>query len=336
MSIIVTKDPADPAFPHGEPRGYTRGCKCEPCLAAAARYKNRRRTLFALGHGAYYPAAPWKALVESWIAAGGTAIAISRASGLTPDVIYGLLREARPTVRRTTVDALGATTLDDVMAHLPERSLVSSATAMRQVRCLMAQGFTGRWIVEQVGGKTEQSNLAFVVQNRQQITVKMARDIDALARRVGNAQGPSTRTRSIAVKRGWWPLAAYDDLGNLDLRHYPGHPWAEADDMVGRLLDDLEWWAEHPAATPHEVSRRMGKEQSEATRLADRLKRLHGDRWHDALRGAVEAYGQGADGTLEALRAGLVLVGNVASAQVPKDHPAAEESRRGEGVSQAS
>jgi hypothetical protein len=38
MAIIVIKDPTHPDYPHGEYRGYARGCRCADCLEAKRAY----------------------------------------------------------------------------------------------------------------------------------------------------------------------------------------------------------------------------------------------------------------------------------------------------------
>ena len=338
----VVKDVTDPAFPHGEERGYWRGCEDACCLDAHSRASKVRALRRMRSGGSQVPVGPLREHVRSLTAhAGVTTRVVARVAGLSSDTLYGITGGAYKTVRLPTAEAILAVTYQRVLEHLSPDALVPTFRPRQQVYSMMAQGWSGVWIVTQIeanGNPSGQTALYFIKKNSPYCTVDTANKVAALAERVGASEGPSPHARSAARRKGYWPLAAYDDDGTLNFRRLPGHPWADADDMVGRLLDDLEWWSRHPKATDTEVSHSMDvpREPNEVKRLRERLVRLHGDRWHAVLRGAVDAYEQGADGTLEAVRAGIVLVGRVGSTQVPLDHPAAVEGRKRERVSQAS
>jgi DNA-directed RNA polymerase specialized sigma24 family protein len=79
---------------------------------------------------------------------------------------------------------------------------------------MMALGYSGRWIAEQLGHRG-QTNVAFILQHRTQVTLEMAQRVDALARRVGDRPGPSERARRSAYRSGWRVPGAYTDEGDL-------------------------------------------------------------------------------------------------------------------------
>lgn len=323
----VEKDPSHPDFPHRTEKGYFRGCKDECCVRAHSRETKRRTVLRMRGQTALVPAGPVREHLQALLDAdphvnGRT---LSGASGLDYQMIHHLLNGTTRSLRAENARTLMGITAESLAA---KTFRVPAEQARVLVRGMMAQGWPGSLICERLGYKSGNSRMpVFMYARTDNVTRELYERVRALADEIGTSQGPSHLTAVRSKNRGWWPLAAYDEEGNLDLRHLPGHPWAEADDMVGRLLDSLVFWAENPDATLYEVSQEMGREQSEVARLQDRLRRAHGDRWHDALREAVQAYEDGEDGTYVALSAGLVLVGSVPSRQVPKDHPAVALAR---------
>lgn len=325
---------ADPAFPHGEARGRQRGCRCEPCETAFTRWRIRNRYMRDTGRPAYRPADPWRQRVAYWLKAGGTVEAIARATGLTTDVIYDLRNGSTRFVLGTTIEALTKTTLDDVLANVPGRSLVPADTARRHVQSLMALGYTGRWIAEQCGYTSGQSNLSFMQKNDDVITVDVSRQVAALVEQYGRTEGPSTRSKRAAARNGWWPPAAYDEDGTLNLRLLPGHPWHDADAYYGRIMDALilSTRIEHTLAT---AADEYGIDRRVLGHVSERLQEQHGD-YLPVVREIEEALDEpDSDVILIGLRTGALSIRNVHG--VPSDHPAAViyKAER-QGVSQAS
>lgn len=326
---------ADPDFPHGEARGRQRGCTCEPCERAFVKWRIHNRYMRETGRPAYRPAEPWRKRVAYWLEAGGTVEAIARATGLTTDVIYDLRNGSTRFVLRPTIDALTRTTLDDVLANVPLRSLIPADTSRRHVESLMALGYPGRWIAAQCGYTSGQSNLSFIQKGDAQVTVEMSRKIAALVEEYGRIPGPSTRSRRSAARHGWWPPAAYEEDGTLNLRLLPGHPWREADERYGRMIDALILSTRigHTVAT---AADEYGIERERLRHTAERLQA----RWGDAYRRTVAEIERAldepdADVVLLGLRAGAFTVRNPDG--VPSDHPAAVQFKAERaGVSQAS
>jgi len=128
--------------------------------------------------------------------------------------VYDLLQDRRTEVHYLTEAALRAVTLEAALLHVSPNSFVPAKRATQQVRSIMALGYSGRWIAEQLG-YGGQTNIAFVSQHRTRITLETAQRVDALARRVGDRPGPSERARRAAHRSGWRVPGAYTDEGDL-------------------------------------------------------------------------------------------------------------------------
>lgn len=92
--------------------------------------------------------------------------------------------------------------------------LIDPAPTVRRVRALQAMGWTLRRIDVEMGGSGA-SNAIWNMLHHPTIHLDTAQRVDAVYRRLHMRVGPSRRTRQLAMKRGWAPPLAYDDIDNL-------------------------------------------------------------------------------------------------------------------------
>lgn len=196
--------------------------------AVAARAARRRR---AYGQPSPYeqvPAAPLAALLEQ----------AKRDTGLSDANLAPLLGMKSPYLgmlrRRTGPDAVVQRRTDErlraALARIPrpdperERPMplplsgrVSAERPRRQVRCLMALGWSSKWIALELGYRHGRVPWLY---RGQTLTAAVAARVDALAVRVGDQRGPCERTRRVAREKGWHVPGAYNDATGELL------PWA--------------------------------------------------------------------------------------------------------------
>lgn len=88
--------------------------------------------------------------------------------------------------------------------------LVDPAPTIRRIRALQAIGWTLNDIDQETGGSG--SNAIWNVLHQPSVHVDTAAKFAALYDRLHMTPGPSNRTRGLAVRRGWLPPLAYDDI----------------------------------------------------------------------------------------------------------------------------
>ena len=93
--------------------------------------------------------------------------------------------------------------------HLPDHMLVPALGAQRRTHALMALGYRHSDLTEAYGGAIS-SHLSIGL--HPVITARTWRAVDAAFRRLEATPGPSERARARAVKQGFAPPAAWDDV----------------------------------------------------------------------------------------------------------------------------
>lgn len=220
MASRVIKDPTHPDFPHGEERGYFRGCKRDCCRDAHIRAGKRRQYLQKQGRPVTVPAGPVREHVRALLAAGVTRGAILRAADHPMDLrsLCDLLGNGeRPSTQERIAAPLArsllAVSADDALACLP---YVDKTESVRLIRCLQAQGWTLRYIASRLTPDGTAKAPGFLSDHAcATVRAATARAVRALADEIGDRQGPSKRTAIIARRHGFYPLIAYDDDGVL-------------------------------------------------------------------------------------------------------------------------
>jgi hypothetical protein len=176
-------------------------CRCADCREACRVYENHRRRQDLYGRWQpYVDAAPARAHVRQLQAAGMGWKRVARAAGLNTSVVWKLLygdptRNLAPSkrIRQQTVTALLA-----VQPDLAPGALIDATDTWHRIEGLVALGYPKLWIARQLG----QTGPGLQVR-RTRVQVSTAQAIAALADRIGDTPGYSTRARNYAKARGW-------------------------------------------------------------------------------------------------------------------------------------
>lgn len=215
MSYRVTHDPTDPEFPHGTNAGWYRNCTCEPCDRAHARLDKVRLMARSRGHRWTHDTPKVGEHIRQLNEVHGfTFAAIARAAKTGGDTVAQIARGNTTWVRRDVGARILATTPEQIGA-LPGVT-VPARRSIQMVNSLMALGWTGVWIAQQLGLANPERDGVRRLRASNRINAGTARKVSELVHRVGHMQGPSRNTAKHAAKQGWYPPAAYNDDGDLD------------------------------------------------------------------------------------------------------------------------
>lgn len=244
----VTRDPYDPSFPHGEARGYRRGCDCDDCKAAYLRARKRDKTMLALY---------------------GSRRAVSKEVQNRVAHHIDRLLEAVPLASRETVcDAAGVNhslgvsmVVDAPMGMSPQtarRVLAVTPAAVRacptmpmsreEAQLLIGQmqalGYPLTWQRDRSGVWTP--SLAANHRGSRTVNHHVKVALTALHKQIDGREADPERdgislrsighSKAVARRNGFHPPGCYDDDGNLDRRLIPGDPWAESDEHAHDMI----------------------------------------------------------------------------------------------------
>jgi hypothetical protein len=176
-------------------------CRCADCREACRVYENHRRRQALYGRWQpYVDAEPVRAHVRQLQAGGMGWKRIAGAAGLAPSTVWKLLygdptRSLAPSkrVRQETAAALLA-----LQPDLAGGALIDATDTWHRIEGLVALGYPKLWIARQLGHTGSGLQI-----NRHRVTVANAQAIAALADRVGDTPGHSSRARNYAKARGW-------------------------------------------------------------------------------------------------------------------------------------
>jgi hypothetical protein len=142
-----------------------------------------------------------------------------------------------------------------------ETLLIDPTPTIRRVRALQAIGWTLRHIDHEIGGSG--SNGVWNMLHQPSIHVDTAARIAQVYDKLHMTPGPSTRTRNLAMKRGWVPPLGWDDIDtdevHADLKIAEGVPFKiDLDEvLVQRILGgDLSVAPDATSTEREEVVRR--------------------------------------------------------------------------------
>ncbi len=267
----VTRDPDDPAFPHGTSAGYLRGCTSKKpcpskvtCTEGRRRAVNRRELARLRGEASRVPVGPVRQHIKKLIeqVPGATGTHVAEVAGLHTGM-WTKLRQNKTCTRQTAAAVLAVTP-----EALRKTAHFAPTSKVRHLAYTMqALGYPLVWQAQQCGEPWLQQKITRSDRDCLLVERRLHVRMQALADRVGDQPADPKRdgilksevakARTLARRAGWWPPQAYDDAGNLDLRLLPGHPHAEASAHAGRGLEALRFMLDTGLAT-NEVERRTG------------------------------------------------------------------------------
>ncbi len=334
--MTVTRDPNHPDFPHHTERGYARGCRSQCCSLVKSRAEKTRNLRRYHGIRTVIDAAPTTEHLARLLASHGdvNGSCIAKAAGVNARTVYQLASGKQQSLNVRTAQALLAVTVQAALAHA---ATVDATGPRRQVQSMMALGWTGSWIAEQLGHKhsgTGPPQFFYGHGASGSLTSRMTRDladrISALAERVGDTPGPSSSTAKRSKARGWHVPGAYGDDGELNLRFVVGHPWTLADAHAATRIDILREILTGQATGA--IATSLGIYNKQVERIFVRVRTAHGlsrtwDAHHHlnrfggglaAVTAILDDYDGGQDVILTAVMLGLL---NPTDTRLPADHP---------------
>lgn len=242
--------PEDPR--HGSEAGYEQHRRegedprdvCFPCYEGkllAARRRTKRKTM---GYRYMFPADVVRARLGQWRDSGATYGEIADHVGIEEGVIWEIVNDGSPTVyARTAKRILSA-----------KGWPVTTLGLTRRVRALAAMGWTMPNIAEAC--QVHHDTIVDVRRRQADFTSRKVRTgivagYDHLSVTFPNAgtkqeKAGITRARNHAIKQGWAPPLAWDDIDDPNER--PGRPASEPErgkaGSVAPMLEDAEWLAD--------------------------------------------------------------------------------------------
>lgn len=208
---------ADTDARHGSYTGYTaHGCRCEKCHAAMLRYNKRRLALIQRGEWQ-----PWTdpKTVRRHVArlreADMSLDSIASLAGVSTANIYKALAPDRTRVRTNFAQKLLSVS---PVAAPPPHARVNATGTRRRLQALIVLGWSATTLAERIG--MDRSSIRKVM-DQAQVEGSTARQVRALYDELSGQAPPrearyeramATRTRNYALRRGWAPPAAWDDI----------------------------------------------------------------------------------------------------------------------------
>lgn len=359
----VIRDTNHPDFPHGEVKGRSRGCICDPCMnadrnrakkghldrARGIRFRSNedldKRTIAHIDDLMKTP--------------GVTLTDIARAAGVAKTTV-GRLYTLRGRTSVPTATKILAVTRDQIDSNFH----VDPTRYLKMIHGMQALGYSLQWQSRQSGHYVH--NVVHYIESgaRTHIERPIAEAIEALASRVGDrvatvADGmtPHGIRRTIAVARehGHYPPAAYNEDGTLDWRAIPDHPWTTINESCHEHIERLELaLRNHELGAAGLTSLTLGytsdahadgtPEHAEFVRLEMAFRRLLEGLGIRAIDGGRERRAELHEALWKFMRRGegdpvsFCIENGIISAnstKIPSDHPAVAEQRAKEAEERA-
>lgn len=143
---------------------------------------------------------------------------IARELGVSRWGLEKILRRRQPPtgVRQSTFDGVRRIVAAGKRGHADPRNrfrtdMVEGDIARAAIRGLMLRGYTLGWIGKQIGSSQQHvSQILTRVSDR--VSTKNDAALTALARQYGLTDGPSARTRALAIARGYESIVEHDEF----------------------------------------------------------------------------------------------------------------------------
>ncbi|MEE6295165.1 hypothetical protein [Georgenia wangjunii] len=207
-----------------------------------------------LGRPRMIPSAPVFAHIEQLLETPGcTPVAIGEAAGLARTTVHTMLHLRRPKVKVATARAILAITPDVVLNRSNPDAFVPGIGTRRRVRALIWMGWTHEAMKEESGVTTN-----VLARSREHVRQFTHDAVAEMYDRLSMREGPSARNRERAVRRGYAPPLAWEDIDNPD--EVPSHTALPARQFGGRDGIDLDDFAflVRSGELPERAARRCG------------------------------------------------------------------------------
>lgn len=197
-----------PTVKHGTTTAYcTAKCRCEVCRTSWNRHQKRYRLDRERGVARLVDATPLRDHVDALTAAGMSQWDITVAAGWkSRNALADAYRRAKVTPR--TLQRVLAVTAPPVSRR---NGYVDATGARRRLQALAVIGWPSREIADRLGRLDHQTYLYIMSGRTQTIRRRTADDVARLYDELWDQAGPSARTRTLALRKGWVPPLAWDD-----------------------------------------------------------------------------------------------------------------------------
>jgi hypothetical protein len=205
---------------------------CPPCQTIARMYERRRRSRIADGTWLYaVDAAEVQAHLDALVSAGMTVTDVAAKAGLPKSSVLGVRK--RRFVQGPTAAALLAVKAEKTTALVPH-GMVPVLGASRRVQALCWMGWSLQAQSDQVGMYLQQ---VWRVAHAEQAHVLIGTHVlfSDLFEKWSATRGPSKRAHSSAVRHGWCPPLAWDDIDDLQAEPTMG---GAGEDVVDDVVVD--------------------------------------------------------------------------------------------------
>lgn len=193
---------------HGTTTAYmTHGCRCDVCRTTHAKRQKRYRLDRARGVQRLVDAQPLRDHVDALVAAGMSQWDIAIAAGWkSRNALADAYRRAKVTPR--TMQRVLAVTAPPVQRR---NGYVDATASRRRLQALAVMGWPTRQIAARLGNLDAQTYVYIANGRTRTIRRRTQEAIAELYDELWDVPGPSQRTRSIALGKGWLPPLAWDD-----------------------------------------------------------------------------------------------------------------------------
>ncbi|MFG7942924.1 MULTISPECIES: helix-turn-helix domain-containing protein [Streptomyces] len=199
----------------GRPSQGIKGCTCEPCRDAEARYDKRRRYLNATGRTVTIAAEPVADHINTLFDAGAGWTQLAAATNCSTATLADIRNGNTQTVRRTTANKILAVRPGEAQ---PPRRPIDATGTIRRIQALVAIGHSLRALAAESG--SDYALLRSLLRSPHSNISRLTADRVACAyRKLAGVPGLNQRARNRAAAEGWpSPLAWGDNIDDPQAR----------------------------------------------------------------------------------------------------------------------
>lgn len=173
---------------HGDrTSGYCKGCRCDPCTDANARY----RATLAVEGAVLLDAGPARGHLRMLLARGVSVRAVARAADLNRKTITDLEDGTLDRCRPETIAAVLRLTFDQALEAALPGDRIPAGPTWHLLNPIISRGWPKAWIAREIGCGTASLQL-----REDFVTVRNARAAAAFAERIGERLPPKCRDRA--------------------------------------------------------------------------------------------------------------------------------------------
>ncbi|MEV4970617.1 hypothetical protein [Streptomyces scopuliridis] len=220
----------------GRPAAGIKACPCRPCRDAENAYDKRRRFLNETGRAVRVDSTPVTAHLKALFADGAGWDPLVAVTGCSSSTLVAILHGQRPKISRRVASQILAVNAQDA---IPPRQRIPGIGSVRRCRGLIAAGHRVLDITE--SSPLDNSTVRYLINSApERVTLPTAAGVLAACAQLAKRSGTSRRSLNRAAREGWAPLAAWDDIDDLNAQP----------DWTGHCGSDRGWWSHRLTGIP--------------------------------------------------------------------------------------